>query len=273
MVLPPPASYNPSIPRLPAALALLAAAACAPPAPRAGAPGPALIAGFDFDRSIPLDLRPMERTFDDFETLRADLAERRLEFSGEGVRVTVLLSVWQMAVEDPLGNRPLDAPADSLGIGDRATVPGRGELPEPEAIDEFAFARKNVAVRISRSGPGPNLVRIAEDIDRALQEEPAFADLAESGLRPTIERFALGGGSKTVQAHALRPLQIRIRDKETHSDDLVLRFPASSNHVVVSVGGRYAILASDPGPDTVRVYAVNRRLLTAHAELPIRISE
>lgn len=271
-----PGRYNFTVPRT--VLLILTAAvpgSCATPAPPTNPR--LLIAGFDFDRSIPLDLRSMERTFDEVETVRADLAERRLEFSGDGdVRVTLILSVWQKAAADPFEGRPLRAPAAdarSLKIGDRAALPGRADLPAPEAIDEVAFARMNVAVRLARSGPGPNLVRIAEDLDRALQEEPVAENLVSSVWRPVIERFALGGTAETVQAHALRALQVRVRDKETPSDGLVLRFPASTNHVVVSVGGRYAILASEPGRDTVRMFAVNRRLLTAWAELSIRITE
>lgn len=269
-----PGRYNSPV-RGTALLFLAAAGSCAAPGPRANPAG--LIPGFDFDRTIPLDLRFMERTFDDVETVRADLAERRLEFSGDGgIRITVILSVWQRSPVDPFESRPLRAPnadARPLSIGDRAAVPGHADLPEPEAINELAFARLNVAVRLVRSAPGPNLVRIAEDLDRALQEEPVVQDLAASGWRPSIERLALGGASDTVQAHTLRTLHVRVRDKETPSDELVLRFPASTNHIVVWVGGQYAILASEPGHDTVRLFAANRRLLTAYAELPVRIVE
>jgi len=229
---------------------------------------PAPLGGFDLDRSLPPDLRHYERAADEYPQIDESVAVRKVQFSLKEEEITVLVVVAQRSPADArkklaefIDGRGL-VRDDSLSLGDEALTP----VPPLPFAGEMGFIRSNIAIWITGRNATPSLVDLARDFDRLLEE-------AGPGSPPVIERFCFSGEGSDVKAHSLRAISIGIRDRETAAEDLILRFPASTNHVVVSVGGRYAVLSADPGEDRVRVYVANRHLLTSSASFPIRVIE
>ena len=248
--------------RLAAALFVLAASCATAPRP---APQ---VSGFDLDRSLPPDLRHYERADDEHPQFDESVAVRRVRFTLHEEEITVLIVVGQRspqearkALAELIGGRAL-VRDESTRLGDEALV----ATPPLPLAGELGFIRSNIAIWITGRNATPSLVDLARDFDRLIEE-------AGPGSPPVVEYFGFAGEGSDIKAHTLRAVSLRMRDTETPAEDLILRFPASTNHVVVSLGGRYAVLAADPGEDRVRLYVVNRRLLTASASFPIRVIE
>ncbi len=245
------------------ALLFAALASCAT-APK---PAPS-VSGFDLDRSLPPELRAYERADDEHPRFDESVAVRRVRFTQREEEITVLLVVAQRSPEDArkvlaelIEGRAL-VRDESTRLGDEALA----AIPPLPFVGEIGFVRANIAIWITGRNATPSLVDLAHDFDRMLED-------AGPGSPPVIESFGFVGEGNAVKAHSLRAVSVRIRDSETPAEELILRFPASTNHVVVSVRSRYAVLAADPGEDRVRLYVVNRRLLTASASFPIRVIE